>query len=76
MILLMAQKYGEHQLRLVVEIPIFTTGFKNIPGGARRISEPPRVGGLVSSNVEVPAPHTRKKWPFLRILVEFGEKFY
>ncbi len=34
----MVQKSGDHQLRSIVEIPLFTTGFSIIPGGDRLIS--------------------------------------
>ena len=33
MMLEMVQKSCDHQLRLVVEIPLFTMGFSTIPGG-------------------------------------------
>ena len=39
----MVQKSGDHQLRLLVYLPLFTTGLNNIPGGDRGISEPSTV---------------------------------
>ncbi len=42
-LLLMVQKSSGPQLRLVVEIPLFTRLYNYIPGGALRISEPSTV---------------------------------
>ena len=45
-ILLMVQKSGCHQLRLVV-YPHYLRVFFNLPGGDRRISEPSTVAGAI-----------------------------
>ena len=58
----MVQKSGDHQLRLLVYPPLFTstTGLNNIPGGDRRISEQSTV---LLQSVALKAGVKRGKYP-------------